>query len=304
MAIQLLVEQEKEINQKEAEEIENFDTEKFEQNIQKTIETYNLFTKKDKVLVACSGGKDSTVTLFILKKLGYNVEAITVDAHIGCYTKDNLERLRKLCTDIGVKLYEVPFREKVGKSLCYIQSVLKSKGHYFKSCHTCGVLRRYLLNMEARKIQPDVIVTGHNMDDEAQSTLMNLFRNNMEVAARLGPKTGLKEDSKFVPRAKPLYFTREKDVILYSKAKEFHVKYGACPCSVDSYRREVRNIFSFIEGKYPDAQEKIISSFMKMLPKLRKQYSTMDEIKHCEKCGEPSSRDICNTCSLLDKIRS
>jgi len=298
MAIQLLVEQEKETD------VANFDTAKFEQHIQNTIEEYKLFTKKDKVLVACSGGKDSTVTLVVLKKLGYKVEAITVDAHIGCYTKDNLQRLRDVCKEIDVKLYEIPFRERFGKSLCYIQSVLKSKGHNFKSCHTCGVLRRYLLNSEARKIDPNVIVTGHNMDDEAQSTLMNLFRNNMEVAARLGPKTGLKQDDKFVPRAKPLYFTREKDVILYSKSKEFPMNYGECPCSSDSFRREIKGVFDILEKHDKDVKEKIVNSFMKLLPKLKKHYASTDEILHCKQCGEPSSREVCNTCNLLDKLRN
>ena len=123
--------------------LEQFDQVAFEASIQKTIEEHHLFTKENKVLVACSGGKDSTVILHLLKKLGYTIEAITVDAHIGCYTEENLKNLRNMCETLGVKLHEIAFRKEFGRSMCYIQSVLKSKGYNYKNCHTCGVLRRY-----------------------------------------------------------------------------------------------------------------------------------------------------------------
>ena len=65
-------------------------TKQIQAKVEKTIKDYRLINKKDKILVACSGGKDSTTVLYILDKLGYSIEAITVDAVIGNYTKKNL----------------------------------------------------------------------------------------------------------------------------------------------------------------------------------------------------------------------
>ena len=48
----------------------NKEIEKFEKKILFSIKKFNLFTKKDKILVAASGGKDSTVILYVLKKYG------------------------------------------------------------------------------------------------------------------------------------------------------------------------------------------------------------------------------------------
>src|SRR3989344_3956873 len=160
----------------------------FERKVLDTIDKYNLFTNKDKILVACSGGKDSTAILYILKKYDFNVAAITVDALIGNYTKENLKNLEGFCRDNNIKLYKISFREKFGRSLCYIKSMLAKNGIRMKSCSICGVLRRYLINKEARKLKPKCVVTGHNMDDEAQSIMMNMLRNRLLLSARIGPR--------------------------------------------------------------------------------------------------------------------
>ena len=116
---------------------------KFLRNIEKkvndTVKKYGLFSRKDKLAVAVSGGKDSTVCLYILKKLGYDVEAITVDAVIGDYTKENVKNLKKVCKEHDIKLKVVSFRDEFGMALCYIQSLLKGKGYKYSSCMICGI---------------------------------------------------------------------------------------------------------------------------------------------------------------------
>jgi len=84
----------------------------FEDKVKKTIRKFNLLNHKDKIAVAVSGGKDSTVLMYVLKKLNYDVTAITVDAVIGNYTKQNLENLRGVCKKYKIPLKEISFRIK------------------------------------------------------------------------------------------------------------------------------------------------------------------------------------------------
>jgi uncharacterized protein (TIGR00269 family) len=276
-----------------------------EKQVRETIKKYDLCDKKQRIAVAVSGGKDSTVCLYILHKLGYNVEGITIDAVIGNYTKQNLENLKSVCEKYNIKLNIVSFREEFGMSLCYMKSVLQSKGYDYSSCKICGILKRYLLNKYAKKLGFDRLATGHNMDDEAQAVMMNLFRADLNMFERQGAVTG-KPNKSFVQRIKPLYEVLERDVEKYSKLMKFPVNYGRCPCSVDAYRRKYRAMLDALEKKNKDVKKNILAAHERIKKKLSRKRKNREGknvvIKNCKLCGEPSSNDVCRTCGLFREL--
>lgn len=274
----------------------------FENKVKKTIKDYHLISKNDKILVACSGGKDSTVALYLMSKFFRNIEAITVNTFIGDYSKNNLDNIRNFCFDNKIRLHEISFKDEFGHSLCYLHSILKSKGSKLSSCAVCGVLRRSLLNKYAKQFKATKLVTGHNLDDEAQSILINLFRNNLQLSARLGPMTGLIKDKRFVARVKPLYFFYEKEIERYSKLLGFDVIYGRCPCSVYAYRNVVRDLLNEYEEKFPRVKQNIINNFLSNQKKIKDFYSSDEKIDYCRKCGEPCKTNICNVCRIIKNV--
>ncbi|MBW2973324.1 TIGR00269 family protein [Candidatus Woesearchaeota archaeon] len=276
---------------------------KFEQKVKNTIKKFKLISPKDKILVAVSGGKDSTTVLYLLNKFGYDIEAVTVDVGVGDYSEVNLKNLKAFCAEKNIKLHKLSFIKNFNCSIDQIQPLLKKKGINLRSCAVCGVLRRYLINKFVRKAKATKVATGHNASDEAQVYLMNVLKNKQELNSRLGPMPGLIRSKLFVPRIKPLYLITEDDVERYSKIMNFPVKYGRCPCAHDAYRNYIRNFLNDYKKTNPDVHLNIVRNFLKELPGLKKRFATKKKPNVCAKCGEPAKEKICRTCQILSHLK-
>ena len=267
----------------------------FRKEVEKTIEEYCLIEDDELVLVAVSGGKDSTTALEVLKTLGHDTEAIIIEQLLGDYSKRNLANIESFCSKNDIRLHKVSMMEEYGFSVCYIKSVLKSRGQNLKSCHICGVIRRDILNRWGKKLKADKIATGHNLDDEAQNHMMNFMQGNLAYSARLGPKSGLGPHKGFIQRIKPLYFQSEEDCATYSRMMGFPVVYEPCPCASDSFRTCVKSMLNELETRNPAAKRNIVETFMKLMPKTRENRL----IRECAICFEPSSKRLCRKCEIL-----
>ncbi len=268
----------------------------FERKVCKTIAQHKLIDRKDKIAVALSGGKDSSTLLYVLNKFHQKyrlneLHAILINEGIEGYRNITEKDAKKFCRELGIPLKIVDFRKEFKTSI----DKLKKK---MNPCSACGVLRRYSLNKAARDIGATKLATGHNLDDEAQSILMNSIKGNLEFSAKLGPKTGVLMHEKFVPRVKPLYFMLEKEVLIYSKLRKLPVTFIECPNAGGSFRNEVGRMLNELESKYPGTKQSILNSFLGMLPLLREKFQK-ERIRTCRECGEPSVREVCRACQIL-----
>lgn len=275
----------------------------FETKVKSTIQKYKLATKTDKIIVACSGGKDSTTALYLLNKFGYKVKGLIIDLLIGTWSKDNLKNIEQFSETHEVKLSVVSMRKEFGCSVCYIRSIIQSKTT-LKNCTICGVIKRWLLNKKAREWGATKLATGHNLDDEAETILMNILNGSPKLSVGLGPKTGVIKDKRFVQRIKPLYFCSNQEIKKYSELMNFPVLYNSCPCSANTFRREIRNRLAQLEKKHPGIKENMVNNFLELLPELRKYYKTKGELKNCKICKEPSRNEVCKTCEMLKILRA
>jgi len=262
---------------------------RIETKVKQTLKKIKI-NKKEKILVAVSGGKDSAVTAYLLKKFGYNIEAIYIDLKIGEYSERCLKAVRKLCENLDIKLYIYDLKKEQGKSMKNIWKKAKKKKK-LNNCAICGVFKKWILNKESRKLKTDKIATGHNLDDEIQTFLMNFFKGNPNLSANSGVITKNIPDKKFIPRIKPLFYVYERDIKKYARMKRLPFVKGKCPYREDSYRVQIIEFLNTLSKK---DKKNIMKNFQKM--KFLSKYS---KIKYCEICGEPSRNKICKKCSFI-----
>jgi len=277
----------------------------FEKKVFDTIKKYGLIEEGDRVCVATSGGKDSLAalhtTMMFCKEHDIEFFALAIDEGIAGYRDHTLDDLRSFCKENNIPLNLVSFKEKHGSALDEIRDKAMTDLNK-KPCTVCGILRRTNLNREALKLGATKLVTGHNLDDESQSLLMNVLLGNMSHNAKLGPITGMSKNKRFVARVKPLYFLSEKETRLYTLLKGFKVNFAECPNIHLSYRANVRDMINELEAKAPGTKNCIVKAFLDIIPDLKSKYRQDREFSYCKKCGDACSGEICNACKLEDEL--
>jgi uncharacterized protein (TIGR00269 family) len=275
--------------------------ENFEEEVRNTISDYGLIHRREKVAVAASGGKDSTTLLYLLHKFGFKVEALHINLHLGKYSNKCLSMLKKFCKEYRIKLHVVDMVKEFGSSMCYIREGIQS-GKRITNCMACGIIKKWMLNRYARKLKADKVATGHHLDDEAQTIIINMMRGNPSLNIGLGPTAGILQDKKFIPRVKPLYFSPEENIKKYSELMKLPVNYEKCPCAIGSYRIETRKFLKEMEDAGLKVKENILNNFLKKLPELKGYFvDKSKKLVYCSICGEPSRNDICKPCQLLGR---
>ena len=91
----------------------------FEKKVRKTMRQYELIEKGDRIAVALSGGKDSSVLLSILagiwkERKDFDLFAILVDEGIKGYSTLTQKFAQNLCKKLGVKALHYFFQEGIG----------------------------------------------------------------------------------------------------------------------------------------------------------------------------------------------
>jgi uncharacterized protein (TIGR00269 family) len=276
-----------------------------ENRVRKNIRTNRLLGSLDKTAVALSGGKDSAVSLHILKMLHAKaprseLSAITIDQGIKG-TEGGLKAAKKLCKVLEVEHHVFSFKKEYGVSMDALMKKVKEMDNSTPACSFCGVLRRNLLNEKARDLKLDKIATGHNLDDEVQSSLMNILRGEVERISRMGPIVGVVRDPAFVPRIKPLRDCPEEEVLKYAKLQNIPFSASRCPYSGEAFRSTVRKALGVIEERHPGTKFQLLKSTDALIPLLRKSIE-VGPLTRCGACGEITSGELCRVCQIRKEL--
>jgi len=272
----------------------------FETEIHHTITSGKLFKSGEKVAIGASGGKDSTVLAYVLRKLnekynyGLDLHLLSIDEGITGYRDDSLETVKRNQQQYDLPLTILSYEDLYGWSM---DAIVKQIGRK-NNCTFCGVFRRQALDRGAMRLKVNKIATGHNADDVAETIVMNILRGDV---ARLQRCTSIVtgDDPSGIPRVKPFKYTYEKEIVAYAYYKKLDYFSTECIYSPNAYRGHARTYLKDLEAIRPSSIIDIIHSGEMM--------SVKDGVKlpvqtKCSRCNYISSNAICKACVLLEGL--
>ncbi|KAJ3287986.1 nucleotidyltransferase [Rhizoclosmatium sp. JEL0117] len=297
----------------------------FEYEIHCTITENKLFKRGDKVAIAASGGKDSTVLAHTMKLLndrydyGLDLCLLSIDEGIKGYRDDSLETVKRNQLQYNLPLLVLSYEELYGWSMDKIVAQIGTKNN----CTFCGVFRRQALDRGAARLGVDHIVTGHNADDVAETVLMNLFRGDFARLTRctsittqtLETSATTAPEHLTIPRSKPFKYTYEKEIVLYAYFLSLDYFSTECTYSVEAYRGYARVFLKDLEKVRASAIMDVIHSgeaYAQSLDEIeraeaenggkKKKKTVVQKQGTCERCGYISSNKLCKACVLLESL--
>jgi uncharacterized protein (TIGR00269 family) len=261
-------------------------------------------------VIGLSGGKDSVVLTKILHDTfakDPRIELLALSIHEGIegYRDESLEACEELTADLDIRHEVVTYEDEFGLQM---DNVVEDDPENMAPCAYCGVFRRDVLSRYASEYDADLMLTGHNLDDEAETALMNFLEGNVEQMAKhfdasLGPLEERTDQDHHVPRAKPLRDVPEKEVALYAHLEDLPAHITECPHAEEAFRGEVQELMLGLEDNHPGTRHSIMAGYEEMAALATEAYDGSDDkFGECDSCGARTARDICRKCALVEAV--
>lgn len=264
-----------------------------------------MLNYNDHLAVAVSGGKDSLTLLEILAKMERNfprvtLVAITVDEGIRGYRDEAMKIAATICKNLDLPHHTVSFKQLYGYTLDEIVTQINERKNGLTPCAFCGVLRRRALNVAALEVKANKVATGHTLDDEVQTSLLNIFHGDVPKLASEKPVTN-NVHPRLVQKVKPLCEIPERESALYAYVRGISFQNTPCPYAGKAMRNDIRSLLNRMEDRHAGTKFTVFKSIERLRPALE-ELNEKSEFKKCKECGEPSATELCMTCQLLKQI--
>ena len=269
------------------------------------VRRWRMVSPGDVIAMGLSGGKDSFLLLDVMVEIHEPSKLVGVSIIEGIpgYNRgDHVAALKKYASSLGVDVIVTSIRDYVGLTLYEIVSKSRSRGATHSPCTYCGISRRRILNAIAREIGASKTATAHNLDDEAQTAIINMLRGDIIGLLRQHPLAP-PASSLVLPRIKPIRKIYEREAAAYAFIRKIPMQDTECMFISQSptLRSRIREKLLELESRMPGSLLNLMEALDTLLE--RKAVSLkVEELPRCSKCGEPTShnRRICKLCEILE----
>jgi len=271
----------------------------FQRSVERAIDGARMFTPQERLLLAVSGGKDSLALWDVLVALGYDVTGFYLAQGIGEYSQLSRTKVEAFAAKHGFPL-QIGDLETEGPGLAVPEVAQLTRR---PSCSACGTLKRYTFDRAAHAGGFDVLVTGHNLDDEAARLMGNVLRWQTDHLARQRPVLEATHQ-KFVRKVKPLYLLSEYETAVYAFMRGIDYVVDECPNAVGASQLAYKDVLNRLEAESPGTKQAFVREFVRRVqPALAEPASAeRTDPNACARCGMPAWGDLCGFCRLVDEV--
>jgi uncharacterized protein (TIGR00269 family) len=272
--------------------------------VEKAIKDFKMFGPDDRLLVAVSGGKDSLAIWDILLDLGYDATGFYLDLGIGGYSTRSKEATIAYAESRDAKLIVRSLNEEHGYTVPEL-SMLTGR----VPCSGCGLNKRYEFNRAALEEGFQVLVTGHNLDDEVATLFGNTLHWQTDMLGRQAPvleerAMGPVEDARtvFVRKVKPLIRIAERETAAYAILRGIEYVVEECPMVEGNTQHRYKEALTLLEETSPGTKQQFYFGFLKKAAEKFKSSADEADLVPCDACGAPtvkwedSTEAICSFC--------
>jgi len=215
----------------------------------KTVLERKLICDGDRILIAASGGKDSTVLAWALAsirpalKVNYDLAALHISTDFCACCKKSI--LSQRLAEWGI-----PFTD------LFVPVIGRLKEGEKMNCYWCSTQRRTELLKYAMENGFNKIALGHHLDDIIETFFMNLCAKG-ELSAM---PILLKYRKYPVSLIRPLALLEERQIIECAAEQNILKAACTCPYGVNSKRRDIRQRIAAFTGGSGTVKRRILKA--------------------------------------------
>ena len=281
----------------------------FRNQVARTVKEFDMFGPDDRLFVAVSGGKDSLAVWDVLLDLGYDAVGFYLDLGIGSYSTRSKEAAIAYADGKGAKLIVRSLEEEHGYTVPELSRLTRRV-----PCSGCGLNKRYEFNRAAIEEGFDILVTGHNLDDEVATLFGNVLHWNVDMLGRQSPVLEEKvigETARLVRKVKPLVRLAERETAAYALLAGIDYIVEECPLVEGNTQHRYKEAITMLEEASPGTKNHMYFGFLSRAAERFRVEGEGPTLVACSNCGAPTTTwegmegdPVCSFCKTKDRALS